>query len=414
MLAISEPVVEATPVVAESVHPSEPHWLRVNSPISMIPSVGEQMARRLAAAGVQTIGDLIELDPEEADLPIDSLQINPAEWRIWQAEGRLLTCVPHLSGRDAQMLAAVGILLPQELATTDADTLVRKIDRLRGDGRSGWVMPGFVWPDRNVVSDWITNGRRSRTFREACEAIGWTPRQSRSSRSSKRRGSRGGSGRHFRVDQPSSHRGPRTRRRIGQRRRAIATLGQLPPQDATESRESRQFVGTSSESTPIGSNGREQVHAFRSHEPARLRFYLELQSQIEDAPSIGPTTARRFEKIGVQTVADLLSRDAQQLTDRLQHGRINADMIRQWQDQSRLLCQIPELRGHDAQVLVACGLRDPESVARLSPQALFGIVGPFVATKEGQRLLRSAKSPDLAEVTDWIQWSQQARTLKAA
>ena len=100
--------------------------------------------------------------------------------------------------------------------------------------------------------------------------------------------------------------------------------------------------------------------------------------------------------------------------NRRNQGVTSAESIRQWQDQARLVCRVPELRGHDAQVLVACGLRDPESIAQLSPQALFAIVGPFVATKDGQRLLRSAKSPDLAEVTDWITWAQQARALKAA
>ena len=431
-LATVTAVASSETETATSVHSSEPHWLRVSSPIHMIPSIGEQMARRLSTAGVRTIGDLVKLDPEETDLPLDSLQITPAQWRIWRAEGRLLTCVPRLTGRDAQILAAVGVLLPQELAACDTDELVRKIDRLRGDGRSGWVVPGFVWPDRNIVSEWIARGRRARTFREASDSIGWRSRRtggsrsssssSSSSRSSRR--SANGRGRHFRVDQPSGQRGPRQRRRLGSRGRATALRGRRQrteyergdrePRESTDREHGsvHKFVSGSSSRGASERQSHSERHSSDSSRP--LRFYLELQSPVVDAPSIGPTTARRLERVGVSTVSDLLSRDAQQLANRLQHRRINADNIRQWQAQSRLMCQVPELRGHDAQVLVACGLTDPAEVSRLSPQALFGIVGPFVATKEGQRLLRSSKTPDLAEVTDWISWAQQARSLKAA
>jgi hypothetical protein len=408
-------------VTLAAVHPGEPHWLRVDGPVSLIPSLGEQLARRIAAAGVQTIGELIESDPEELTLPLESLQITASDWRIWQAEGRLLTCVPQLTGRDAQVLAAVGILTPQELAEADPDQLVRRIDRLRGDGRSGWALPGFVWPDRNVVANWISNGRRARTFREACEVCGWTSRRS-AGPGRGQRGERTG-GRHFRVDQPSTHRGPRHLRRFGQRSRLRAVRATASQRTEPESR--RNFLERdelSADSANSGPSPAEQTLSMPSAEvsesggesPARLRFHLELQSPIVDAPSIGPTTSRRLEKVGVLTVGDLLVRDAQQLVDRLQHRRITADMVRQWQDQSRLMCRVPELRAHDAQVLVACGLTEPSDVARLSPQALFAIVGPFVATKEGQRLLRSAKSPDLAEVTDWISWAQQSRVLRAA
>lgn len=412
----------------ESLHPSEPHWLRVTSPVSVIPSVGEQMARRLAAAGVRTVQDLVELDCEEAQRPLSSLQITPARWRIWQAEGRLLCCVPHLTGRDAQLLVAVGLLVPQELAQEDADELVRKIDRLRGDGRSGWTVAGFVWPDRRTVARWIAWGRQARTWREACEASDHHARSVRKSAADPEAapsdsGSAGGDHRRrLRIDQPSSFRGPRQRRRFGQRGRAgrlwassaerEQTAGATTPAPVWETAEGPASASIST--APVSISTAPASISAGEVAPARLRFFLELSSRIVEAPSIGPTTARRLEKIGILTVADLLNRDAQQIADRLQHRRLPAEAVRQWQDQARLMCRIPELRGHDAQVLTACGLTDPEAIARMSPQALFAIVGPFVATKEGQRLLRSAKSPDLEEVARWITWAQQARTLKAA
>jgi hypothetical protein len=409
-------VADSFAVVAEDaderprkVHPSEPHWLRVDSAISFVPSLSEQMVRRLGGIGVRTIGDLIEVDAEETELPLEALQITPAQLRIWQAEARLLCCVPDLTGRDAQVLAAVGILLPQELAQADADLLVRKIDRLRGDGRSGWVLEGFVWPDRKTVQNWIRMGQAARTYREACDAIGFRSRVVETPESPRRFRSKKDSSRHFRIDQPSAHRGPRSRRRIGTRgvgRRAFARLGR-PESDSDDTQ--RVHADQAAEGLSVSA-----IEVEAAAEARELRFNLEGSSPIVEAPSIGPTTARRLERIGVLTVADLLNRDAKQIASRLQHRRVNADIVREWQAQSLLMCRIPELRGHDAQVLIACGLKDADAIARMSPQSLFAVVGPFVATREGQRLLRSAKTPDLAEVTDWITWAQQARAWKAA
>jgi predicted flap endonuclease-1-like 5' DNA nuclease len=391
------------------VQPAEPHWLRADSPIVHIPSLGEQMARRIGTAGVRTIADLVEFDLEHASVPLDSLQITPSRLRIWQAEARLLCCVPDLTGRDAQLLVAVGILLPQELAQSDADQLVRRIDRLRGDGRSGWVTNGLVWPDRRTVIQWIDQARRARTFRESCDAIGRTVRGDVET-APRRRFETARLGRQLRVDQPAGLRGPR---RLGprrlERRAAAGPAGDDPQGFTIHHRDGGQSASASATAhEPLAA-----PPASWSAAP-KLRFNLQLDSAVEDAPSIGPTTAKRLHKVGIVTVADLVNRDPEQIAERLQHRRVNAEAIRVWQQQARLMCRVPELRGHDAQVLVACGITEPEAVAAMSPQALFHVVGPFVATRDGQRLLRSAKSPDLAEVTDWIRWSQQSRQLKVA
>ena len=148
--------------------------------------------------------------------------------------------------------------------------------------------------------------------------------------------------------------------------------------------------------------------------PKSLRFYLDTTSDVEDAPSIGPKTARRLEKIGVKTVTQLFELDPKGASARLGVRYITADVIRDWKNQARLVCRIPRLRGHDAQILVACGWREPDEIAGADPQQLFAQVSAFVKTMEGQRIIRSGKPPDLAEVTDWIQWSGQARTLQAA
>ncbi len=403
--------IRATRSVRVVRHPAEKHWLRADSPVSSIPSLGAQMARRLGASGVRTVADLIELDLEESEMPLQGLQISASRFRIWQAEARLLCCVPDLTGDAAQLLVACGIFSPRELAEADADALLRKINRLRGHGESGAMVPDFVWPDRQSLGHWIAQGGAARTFRAAREACQGRSRGGGSFRDrvGRRHFSTRRSGlRRQRVDQASKLSGPRTQAGSRGSRRQTHSLSVMEP----SADQARQEISVSREE--VSSSGSVAPEVSREESAPSLRFYLELSSPVVDAPSIGPTTAKRLEKIGITTVADLLNRDAQQTAEKLQHRRVHAGTIRRWQDQARLMCQIPEIRGHDSQVLIACGIKDPEEIAQMSPQALFGIVGPFVATKEGQRLLRSSKTPDLSEVTDWITWAQQSRKIKAA
>lgn len=144
------------------------------------------------------------------------------------------------------------------------------------------------------------------------------------------------------------------------------------------------------------------------------KFYLDLEDHIEAAPSIGPKTAERFEKIGVFTIAEFLKQTAESMAAKLNYKRMSVDVVRSWQQQARLVCRIPNLRGHDAQLLVACKIIEPEEIASMQPQSLFRVIEPFSDTKEGLKIIRSGKKPDLAEITDWIAWAQHTRSLQAA
>ncbi len=121
-----------------------------------------------------------------------------------------------------------------------------------------------------------------------------------------------------------------------------------------------------------------------------------------------------LEAIGIHTVEDLMNMTAERISKMLNHRRMTPQVIQQWQQQSRMMCQVPELRGHDAQILVACGVTSPEDLAAQKPASLLSIVEPFSRTKEGERMIRNGKNPDLAEVTEWIQWAANARSIKAA
>jgi hypothetical protein len=117
---------------------------------------------------------------------------------------------------------------------------------------------------------------------------------------------------------------------------------------------------------------------------------------------------------GVGLVQDLLQADVHQLAEQIADKRITAETIADWQKQAMLVCRIPNLRGHDAQMLVACGITAPEQLLQVNADALHTKVAAFASSKAGQRVLRGASGADLAEIQEWIAWARQSRTLLAA
>ena len=146
----------------------------------------------------------------------------------------------------------------------------------------------------------------------------------------------------------------------------------------------------------------------------KLKWYLHRNDPLVDAPSIGPKTAKRFKKIGIKTVDDFLKADPGEMADRLDTKHIKEETIIEWQQQAKLICRIPQIRGHDSQILVAVGKTKPKEIAEMNPPDLLAIVEPFIETSAGSRIIRSGKKPDLEEVTDWIEWAKSARPLHDA
>ena len=151
-----------------------------------------------------------------------------------------------------------------------------------------------------------------------------------------------------------------------------------------------------------------------SPKKSNLRYYLDRSMPVEKAPSIGPTTAKKMAAIGINTVADLLQSDAAVLASRMNDARITTTTTADWQSQAVLCCDVPCLRGHDAQILVSCGIRSQQDLEKCEPRTLLQQVEPFAHSAAGQRILRGGEIPDLAEVTDWISWAREGTRSAAA
>ncbi|GAA5506038.1 DUF4332 domain-containing protein [Novipirellula caenicola] len=228
-----------------------------------------------------------------------------------------------------------------------------------------------------------------------------------------------------------SSRGERSRRRRSNRdgstsKRDVVRLSDREAQPESRSfdrsdrepRESRELRESHERRESRSMRDRSETRAVKSREPrdteSELRFYLQRDSPVVDAPSIGPRMADRLSKIGIHTVDDLLNADPDRVADKLGNRRIDGDIVLAWQQQATLVCRIPMLRGHDAQLLVAAEITSPEELADQEVEELFGRVDPISRSREGKRIIRGGKLPDKEEVGEWIRNAKVNRELLVA
>jgi hypothetical protein len=80
----------------------------------------------------------------------------------------------------------------------------------------------------------------------------------------------------------------------------------------------------------------------------------------------------------------------------------DAETLRLWQQQARLVMDVPGLRGTHAQLLVGAGYLDAASVSAASDADLAADVLRFSASAEGQRILRKGEPPSSDKIKGWI------------
>jgi hypothetical protein len=132
-----------------------------DAPVAQTPSIDARAARRLEAAGVKTVGDLLAMRAEECEQHVACGDISAQTIRDWQAQALLACTVPGLKSREAQALAACGVSDARELAQMDALELCDAVARwgLSEDGQRAWgAAPA---PSEDDVATWIARARRA-------------------------------------------------------------------------------------------------------------------------------------------------------------------------------------------------------------------------------------------------------------
>jgi predicted flap endonuclease-1-like 5' DNA nuclease len=119
------------------------------------PSIGPKTAGRLGVIGVKTVGDLLDLSPDEAAARIKQSHINARIIRDWQAQALLACSVPGLPGTAAQLLVGAGVTSVEDLATSDLDALADAIEMFAASNEGERALRGQAIPNRAQVKSWI-------------------------------------------------------------------------------------------------------------------------------------------------------------------------------------------------------------------------------------------------------------------
>lgn len=138
---------------------------------------------------------------------------------------------------------------------------------------------------------------------------------------------------------------------------------------------------------------------------------LAVDAEIVDAPSIGPKTAARLNAVGIDTVADFLKAHPIALASRLEASHLTPEVLTAWQEQTRLMTQLPDMRANQAQLLVGAGYRTLASIADADPDTLCADVLHFALSTDGRRILREGRAPDIEQI---VALARSAREIKAA
>ncbi len=151
-----------------------------------------------------------------------------------------------------------------------------------------------------------------------------------------------------------------------------------------------------------------KIKALPPPKKTKQKFALDGEAPVQQAPSIGPKTARRLEAMGVMTVNDLLQLSPEDGEREIATRHISAQVIKDWQAQALLACSVPGLKSREAQALVACGVRTSEELTKQDANALTEAVAQWGLSEEGARAWGSAAAPTEEDVAEWIERARSA------
>lgn len=344
----------------------EPVQVQPDSPLHELDLVESIYVPALAGAGIQTVEQLLDLDLDRQGPDLVKQGFGSEQLEGWQSQARLLLALPGLELLHSRILVMCGIGQPADLRQIASGELRDRIlDFLESPvgRRSGGSVTDF---ELTAIQDW-----QEQVVLAADQVPATRP-----------------------LVPVASDRVPRPR--------------------AATYRNSRHEAQRNLTREPVGSPGDTRLVDPEAPANGKTRVYLSCEDPLKRAPSIGPRTVERFGEIGVRTVGEFLNRSPAEMAARLDNRRLSERVLGQWQDQSRLMCQIPNLRGVDVRILVQCGIADVESLREASADELSQRVAGFVNTGDGQRVLRNSKPPAAADVLQWIEAAGAGRQRRAA
>ncbi|NHJ49575.1 MAG: DUF4332 domain-containing protein, partial [Asgard group archaeon] len=139
---------------------------------------------------------------------------------------------------------------------------------------------------------------------------------------------------------------------------------------------------------------------------------LTLESDIDDAPEVGPATHRQFKKLKIKKVKDFMSQTPEEIVEQLNkngYTRLKVEDIKRMQTEAQLMLDIGPLRVHDAVILFKVGIKSRSALAKSDQDELWEKVQGVVDDTHVRKFLRwSNLEPTYEEMADWIAFGKEA------
>jgi Domain of unknown function (DUF4332) len=393
----------------EASQPGRRYYLHVDNAVQDAPGVSQELLRRLNAVGVYRVGDMLRAS---TGILSASIRVDIAMLDQIQRVAELMCGTAGLRAFDAQVLVGCGIHRSDALRSLPAAELVHRVESFLTGSAGQELLRSATSFEVARIRNWISDMRKSMSNRARGDVVSIrSERKTVRDRANRARLNRDRVSRSRRdSDDVASPEGYEARPRIV--RSSEGSSERFPAEQFV--RTQRVVAGHTDLSSPSAIRSRNANSLSTGSQRTSWKFYLDIDSPIVDAPSIGPKMAERLAPLNLRTVGDLVAVNAESVASQLGDRSVSAETVLQWQHQALLVCRIPNLRGHDAQMIVGSGLTSAEQVAASDATELLDKVVRFASGKQGVRLLRGASVPDHQEVSNWIQWAQNCRAVRAA
>ena len=130
-------------------------YLELDDTVEKAPSIGKKTASYLKKAGILTIKDLLNADPEKLSKKLRKRWITPETIKLWQVQAKLAYQIPQIRGHDAKILANSGITDASQLLSYSPEELLEKIKDFVNSKEGERVLRGSSKPGLEEVSNWI-------------------------------------------------------------------------------------------------------------------------------------------------------------------------------------------------------------------------------------------------------------------
>ncbi|MCO6046549.1 DUF4332 domain-containing protein [Aeoliella sp. ICT_H6.2] len=138
-------------------------------------------------------------------------------------------------------------------------------------------------------------------------------------------------------------------------------------------------------------------------------FALDLQDSIGRFRVLGDDTSALFAEIGIDTLADLLAADAEQVSHSLDRTGISAEVVDLWQTHVAMMVYVPNLSLGEVQLLTGGGIQNLAQLAEADADELYAAIDQYLETPRGVRHRGLRPYLSLDAVQTWISDAQRYR-----